>query len=397
MRLDTENAAHAAYAELLNGACDVIAHPLSETGAFADEVRISWKNGTFALDAVPHGGRRTGGPLWIIPGIVDAHVHTDHHKFMPEDDARIEQRETLTREALARTLSAGITSARDAGGLNPAFLDALPAATTPRLQTSIAMIDRATADAGGGVAKAAERALAAGARWVKLMATGSVASPPDTDLAPVFTASEVRDAVRAADQVGAGVMMHAWGGEAIDQAIDAGVMSLEHGIYLTEAQARRAAEHGMTFVPTLHIYRFVQRLIADGDLPEAFRRRVDDAVERHPAAVRIARDAGLPIALGSDYGTTEQHGTNRREFDALVGAGLSAEEALVAATRTGAALLRRAAPDPESLPSGRIADGEIADAVIFARDPREPGTFTRPDSVIAVIQGGTLISPNHTQ
>ena len=376
------------------GATEATVRVLSDSGSFTDPIRVSWAGGRFALQD-PVAGENNTQPdtqgLWMIPGIVDAHVHIDHHLFMPEDDARLENRAELTRAALARTLATGVTSARDAGGLDPAFLESLPRGTAPRFQTSIAMIHRATAEAEGGVARVAERALAAGARWVKLVATAGVAAPPNTDLAPVFTAAEMHAAVAAAQQVGAGVMVHAWGGQAIDDAIEAGATSIEHGIYLTEDQARRAADRGLVFVPTLRIYRLVQQMIERGELPAAFRARVDGACETHPGAVRIARDAGLPVALGSDYGVTAQHGTNRLEFDALVAAGLSPAEALIAATRTGAELLRRVAVEPERLPSGRIADGEIADAAIFDRDPREPGVFTDPARLVAVILDGQLI------
>src|SRR5699024_2007294 len=123
----------------------------------------------------------------------------------------------------------------------------------PRTQTSVTLIDRARADAAGGVLAATETAIAAGAPWVKLVGTASVASPPGAGVEPVFTLAEQRVVVDRAAEVGAGVMLHAWGGRAIDDAIEAGVMSIEHGIFLPPEQARRAAEHHMTLVPTLKI------------------------------------------------------------------------------------------------------------------------------------------------
>ncbi|MBK0419505.1 amidohydrolase family protein [Leucobacter sp. CSA1] len=360
--------------------------------------------------------------------MVDAHLHAGWHAFDAVDRNREtpEQRAALIAETLRRTLHAGITSVRDAGGLREreafegptgaaarqptersagwgglrereAFEGPTGAAarqpTAPRLQTSVVLIDRAEADRSGGAVAAADRALAEGARWVKLMATAGVAAPAGTPLDPVFTRAEQRAVVERAAETGAAVMVHAWGGGAIDDAIEAGAASIEHGIYLTEEQASRAAERGMTLVPTLRIYRLVQGMIARGELPTAFRTRVDEAVAAHPRAVLRARDAGLAIALGTDYGTRDQHGTNRSEFDELVRAGLSPSEALVAATRAGAELLRRAAPAGRraELPSGAIAHGEVADAVVLRRDPREPGALSAPDAVVAVVLGGRVI------
>lgn len=398
---------------------------LTASGEFGMPRTVSWAGGVFALDGPPAPDAIDGRGLWLIPGLVDAHAHVSWHAFDAQDRSALsaEQRNRATGEVLGRMLRAGFTSVRDAGGLTLEMLAEVGAHVDeradgkvssadgavssadrarfgtgaghplPRVQTSVALIDRASADAAGGVLAEVERVLEAGARWVKLVGTASVASPAGAGLDPTFTAAEQAGAVARAAEVGAGVMLHAWGGQAIDDAIDAGAFSIEHGIFLTDRQAKRAAERGMTLVPTLRIYRLVQRMIDEGALPEAFRRRVDEAVGAHPEAVRRARDAGLAIALGSDYSTLEQHGTNALEFDALRGrtVGLSAAEALIAATRAGAELLARVAPDPAQAPSGRIENGEIADGVILNQDPREIGVLSDPTRVVAVLLGGQLL------
>ncbi|RGE16045.1 amidohydrolase family protein [Leucobacter sp. wl10] len=367
---------------------------LDERGGFGAPRRVSWAGGRFALGGEPREGDLDGSGLWMIPGLVDAHLHAAWQAFDAEDRVRLGEERTrrLVADGLRRTLVSGFTSVRDAGGLEPGLLAGVPTPERPRAQLSVRMIDRATADAEGGLDRAVEGALEAGARWVKLVATAGVAAPAGTGLDPVFTAAEQRDAVRRADREGAGVMVHAWGGAAIDDAVAAGALSIEHGIFMTDAQARRAAERGMTLVPTLRIYRLVRRMIDAGALPVAFRARVDEAVAEHPRAVLRARDAGLPIALGTDYGTVEQHGTGRLEFDALVEAGLAPGEALIAATSAGARLLARVG-GAEEAPAGIIAEGGIADAVILRRDPREPGALSDPESVVAVILGGRRIDP----
>ncbi|MFT4232001.1 MAG: amidohydrolase family protein [Leucobacter sp.] len=406
-----------------------------------------------SADALQSADEFDGTGLWMIPGLVDVHVHAAWQAFDAEDRARLGEERTLELIAagLRRTLAAGFTSARDAGGLDPDVLAAIPGMERPRMQLSVRMIDRAAADAAGGVDRAVEEALAAGARWVKLVATAGVAAPVDAGLDPVFTPAEQSDAVRRAERAGAGVMVHAWGGRAVDDAIEAGALSIEHGIFLTDAQAARAAERGMTLVPTLRIYRLVQRMIEAGSLPAAFRSRVDAAVAAHPRAVLRARDAGLAIALGTDYGTAEQHGTGRLEFDALIVAGLTPQEALVAATRSGAELLARvsggAGPagrggagtggsgggrgasagaegstegagaseggararagegnagagaseggsGSAAVCAGVIAHGGVADAVILRRDPGRPGALSDPAAVVAVILGGRWIGPS---
>lgn len=376
---------HGSFGAPVDVSCGAGGFVLGSTGPRGSEQGDTGQHATELADAALDG---TG--LWLLPGLVDAHAHTAWHAFGEEDRERLTPAEidTATTAALARTLAAGFTSVRDAGGLTP---EAVRAALgqRPRVQFSVALLDRSAADAAGGLDRAVERVLAAGANWVKLVATASVASPPGAGLEPVFSAAEVSDAARRAEAAGAGVMLHAWGGAAIDAAIEAGALSIEHGIFLTDEQARRAAERGMTLVPTLRIYRLVQRMIDEGSLPAAFRARVDEAVGAHPRAVRRARDAGLAIAVGTDSGAPEQHGSGAHEIDALVAAGLTPGEALVAATRGGAELLARVDRDaPRGTVAGRVADGARADAVILRRDPREPGALADPDALVAVILGG---------
>ena len=379
----------------------------ARAAVFGEPTRVSWENGTFAVGGEIDATDLDGRDLYLVPGLVDAHAHVAWHAFNESDreQATPEQQNRATHEVLTRMLHTGFTSVRDAGGFDPALLRDTHTHTprAPRVQSSVALIDRAKADHAGGVVAAAEAALERGARWVKLVGTASVASPPGSGLEAVFTRAEQRAVVSRAAEVGAGVMLHAWGGPAIDDAIEAGVMSIEHGIFLTTEQAARAAERRMTLVPTLKIYRLVLDMIRKGQLPAAFEPRVREAVAAHPGSVRLARDAGLAIALGSDFSTPEQHGTNRTEFDDLLHAGLTPGEALTAATRSGAELLARVAHDPHraphgqsAAPSGLIADGEIADAVVFNRNPLEPGAFSAQESVIAVIIGGELIDVSGT-
>lgn len=386
------------------------ARVLDEHGRFSAPVDIAWRDGRFVdtagatgepsagADAAADAAMIDGSGRWLIPGLVDAHTHAAWQAFDAADRDAIPEAEAgeLTSRALRAMLLRGTTSVRDAGGLRSAVLRASEADTLPRVQTAEVLIDREAADAAGGVERAAEAALAAGARWIKLVGTAGVASPQGSRLHPMFSLEETTAAVRLAAQAGAGVMVHAWGGAAVDHAIEAGAASIEHGMFLTADQAARAAERGLVLVPTLRIYRQVRGMIDAGEFPATFGPRVDEAVAAHPGAVRTARDAGLRIALGSDSGTPEQHRTALREFAALVEAGLTPEDALVAATRTGAELLAAVAGPDSPAPSGRIAPGEIADAVLLNVDPSDPANrdaIGDPSAVDAVILGGRTILP----
>jgi imidazolonepropionase-like amidohydrolase len=180
-------------------------------------------------------------------------------------------------------------------------------------------------------------------------------------------------------------MIHTWGGDSVDFSVEHGVTSLEHGIYMTRAQIAAAAAAGMTLVPTLTIYRFVRDLAAEGKLGGVALDRVTEVVTAHAGTVAQAHELGLPLCLGSDYGVADQHGTNLREIAALMRAGLTSAQALLAATRNGAQLLS----DPLG---GRIAPGFRADAVLLSADPAAPETFDDPGNVAAVIQAGRVVT-----
>lgn len=363
-------------------------------GTFRREPIVTWADGLFSVTAGATAAQSSpviaGRDLWLIPGIVDAHVHLAWTDFSDADRrARgADERAQLVRENLRATLAAGVTSARDAGGLDANVRDrvATDEVSSPRLSLSVDLITRDSAAQVGGLDVAIDRAIAAGAEWIKLVATDGVASPGGRPLESHFSRADIHRAVAHAESAGARVMVHAWGGDAITWSIEGGAASIEHGIFLTEDQARLGAEHGAALVPTLHVYRLVQDMIRSGALPASLRDRVDEAVDAHPAAVRRARDAGMPIALGTDYGTTAQHGHNLVEVAELLRAGLSVSEAITAATSTGASLIARPAV------AGIIEDGAVADAILLAGDPSNPETYLSQDAVVAVIQAGRLVA-----
>lgn len=85
------------------------------------------------------------------------------------------------------------------------------------------------------------------------------------------------------------------------------------------------------------------------------------------AALRQMRDAGVPIIMGSDAGNWpvipyQFHGpSSLREMELIVDAGFTPEQALIAATRTPARVLR--------LPVGLLEVGKSADLVVLEGDP----------------------------
>jgi imidazolonepropionase-like amidohydrolase len=161
------------------------------------------------------------------------------------------------------------------------------------------------------------------------------------------------------------------------------VRSIEHGIFLTEEQAALMATMGCVLVPTLYVLREVMRWAEEGGiLPHYAEQKALAIKDRVGGAVEIARAHGVKIALGSDFIRRELHGHNLAELPLLHEAGLSVEEALLAATSNGAKLLGVG----DRL--GRIAPGYLFDAILLDEDPGDLSRFAEPGAVTGVFKGG---------
>ena len=73
---------------------------------------------------------------------------------------------------------------------------------------------------------------------------------------PQFTLDELKAAFDEAHASGKKVAVHACGSKAIERCLDAGVHSIEHGVYLNRELAQRMKEQGVYYTPTLGIYEF---------------------------------------------------------------------------------------------------------------------------------------------
>jgi imidazolonepropionase-like amidohydrolase len=229
--------------------------------------------------------------------------------------------------------------------------------------------------------------LRAGADWIKLCTTGGVLSPFDDALEPQFTPEEIEMAVFEAARRGKGVMVHAFGGEGLDNAVAAGVRSVEHGVFLTEAQADAMAKTGCYLVPTLAVLEDVIAWGRKGMMPPYAIEKAKGLEGLLGEAVKVARDHGVRMATGTDFIERDQHGGNLRELTLMRRAGLSPEETLLAATVGGAELCGVA----DRL--GRIAAGYRFDAIVLEQDPGDLSLFESRDAVKMVFQGGTAVGP----
>jgi len=130
-------------------------------------------------------------------------------------------------------------------------------------------------------------------------------------------------------------MSHAQGARGIMNALVAGVESIEHGIWLTDAVIEEMKRRNAFLVPTLVAPLWVLRR-AEKDpnsvLPQALR-KAKEVMEDHKASFRRAVAAGVRIAMGTDSGVGP-HGSNAEELERMVEGGFTPMQAIVATTRT---------------------------------------------------------------
>jgi len=344
---------------------------------------------------------------YLLPGLIDCHVHLSGSG---EPDSRFDADDgAMVLKILAnarRNLAAGITSVRDLGGWNELEFEVRRAIkrgdfSGPRLMLAgrFISISESGADQYAGmyrvadgvdeVRKAVREQIKHGADLVKLGVTGAVLVEDGVPGATHFNSDEIGVAVEEAAKSGRRVAAHAHGIDGIRKAVQAGVHSIEHGTYLHQGPdvMQEMARRGTFLVPTLKAGR---------DVIEGDTRRVPDWIidkmrETQKAAdksVRMAYQAGVPIAMGSDAATPLNfHGENGLEVHWMHEAGLKPMDALVAATLTAAKALGW-----ESR-VGSIEEGKLADLVVLDSNPLEDlRRLADKKQIRAVFQDGKLVA-----
>jgi imidazolonepropionase-like amidohydrolase len=243
------------------------------------------------------------------------------------------------------------------------------------------------ADGPWEVAKAVREHVKAGADAIKVMATGAIMAPANERPGQAqYRPHELQAAVETAHGLGRRVAAHAHGIEGIRNAVAAGVDTIEHGTYLHQdpAVATQMAERGIALVPTLK----AGALLADPPgpgIPAEIVEKARAARDHAGRSFRLAMEAGVPIAMGTDAATSfNYHGQNADELALMVEAGMTPMQAITATTSTGARALGR---DHEL---GTLQPGLLADLIVVRGNPAVDVSLLRQPPQ-AVFLGGRLV------
>jgi len=236
----------------------------------------------------------------VMPGLIDLHVHleseTNPQKYLEAftfDEADFALRSTAYAK---RTLMAGFTTVRELGGsgVNIALRDAIRQGFVdgPRIIT----VGKSIATTGGhadptngwkqelmgnpgpreGVINGEAEARQAvrqryknGADHIKITATGGVLSVAKSGDAPQFYMDELNAIIETAKEYGMHVAAHAHGEEGMRRAVEAGVLTIEHGTHMSKDVMDLMIEKGTYYVPTISAGKWVaEKAKVEGYYPE---------------------------------------------------------------------------------------------------------------------------------
>jgi imidazolonepropionase-like amidohydrolase len=357
------------------------------------------------------------GALTVLPGLIDAHVHLSSDPGGGFARAALFDREAAVvvgAKNARLTVEAGFTTVRDLGsppnvgqamrdgtarGLipGPRILISGPALSiigghgdpsagfNQLLGEAIRASEGMTCTGPVNCSERVREASARGVDWIKITATGGVLSQQARGLGQHFSQPEMNAIVETAGQLGLKVAAHAHGSDGVRGATMAGVTSIEHGTFMTEADAKEMKARATYLCPTLMPAKQYMEA-APGTYTDVVQVKIKQRLDALGKNIKLAKQTGVKIAFCTDTGVSP-HGRNGEEFAMMAQyGGLSAREALVSSTRTAAELLGL------ENQIGVLGAGRSADMIAVDGDPlADPNALTKVRFVMA--QGRLIKKP----
>ncbi len=362
-------------------------------------------------------GRPTGtvtdlSNMTCLPGLIDTHTHV----LLQGDITAADYDEQLLKQSpelrtiyatvnAARMLSWGFTSIRDieTEGAGYADVDVKTAIDRgiipgPRMQTAGRAMDVTGAypllgyapavvvpkgvqevDGADGGRRAVREQLSHGVDWIKVYSDRSYRVEGDmlNDI-PTFTLDELKAIVDETHRQRHYIASHAMALQGVHNSVEAGVDSIEHGDYISDADLQTMVAKGIYYVPTIYVGEYVAEGRAAAGAPVWLQ-----MMKIHEDTFRRALKSGVKIAFGTDVGGFDWKTNPAIEFGLMVRYGMTPEQALRAATVTASSLLH------VNDRLGSLEPGKLADIVAVPGNPLTD--VSRLEHVGFVMKGGVAV------
>lgn len=393
--------------QLIDGSSD---QPLRDANVVFDamQVRFVGAEGAFPFrELVAPGQHQPDAVLAdysLLPCLIEAHAHmfleglpVDPHKRAAQLKRPATEMIDSARKRWAKLLQCGIGAIRDAGdkdGVGLALaaeakrfrgkLSALPWIDSPgaaihRRGSYGSFMGQPLEDHSSCAACVASR-VASGSDRIKLIVSGIIDFKRGAVTTPAqLSVEEVQALVEASRRHGKQTFAHASGTEGIENSIEGGVNTIEHGFFVKEEQLARMRDRQIGWVPTFSPVQVQIDRAKELGWDEAVVGNLNRIVEGHQKMLQRAHTMGVRILAGSDAGSCGvPHGLGLlQELERMERAGIPAAEVIRSATAISSELLEF----PEHI--GRIAPGYRSRFILTQHDPLATvANLQKPKSVL---------------
>ena len=330
----------------------------------------------------------------LLPGLIDCHTHLADGVHDPEPVNRARKLPAqLVLESVPNAramLESGFTTVRDVGAYRAltdiALRDAINRGDIPGPRMFVAGayvtitggagamtglapdvtlpwdLRYGIADSPWEVRRVVRQLAHDGADHIKVLSSGAVLTHSSNPNSREFTPEELHAAVDEASSFGLRVEAHAHSPEGIKNAIRAGVASVEHATLIDDEGIALAKQHGTYLDMDIYDEECIQEEGRAGSMPKDFLEHDAELGRAQRENFRKAVAAGVKMSFGTDAGVCA-YGTSGKQFAFMVKYGMTAMQAIQAATSNAADLIGH------SSELGSIKPGKYADIIAVAGDP----------------------------
>ena len=355
-----------------------------------------------------------GDDNYLLSGFIDCHTHIFAKGFHKQENMAnplgLHFYNAVPHSL--QTINAGVTTIRDCGSADLSFKMAQQQKlfTAPKIHLSITPLvmtgghfdlllpsgwdmeiiypgfPKGRCDGVEEVLKKTREVKRAGADFIKVMASGGVLTTNSSPEFAQFNKKELKTIVCEAKANDMKVSAHCHSLKGMNNCIDAGFSSIEHGTFIDKKTSKRMVEKDVSLVPTLLVHQFLY----ENGFPEwdsyadEKTEKLKEIVKVHKENIRVAYEQGVNILMGTDSGVIP-HGHNLEELKHLTDIGMSEAEAIAAGTVRAAEFLGF-----DNL--GLVRKNYISDLILVNSNPLDDITcLSDNDNILRVIQDGYMV------